>query len=155
MSAEASPETHAAKKAWFKDHWERGIPMAVMLGLEITQWEPDQVTISMPLRDDLTAHEGIFHGGALATLIDTAGTGVVIAGHDFANGSRIATVSMTVNYVGSAPGEGAVATARMVRRGRRISFAEVDVTSATTGRALAHGVLTLSVAGERPGLPTA
>lgn len=142
----------AERRAWFRAHWESGIPFAVLLGLQIEQWEPDQVTIRMPLRDDLVAHESIFHGGAIGTLIDTAGTGVVIAGQDFNHGSRIATVSMTVNYVGAAPGEAAVAVGRAVRRGRRLSFAEVDVRSSDSDRLLAHAVLTLSVSGERRGV---
>jgi uncharacterized protein (TIGR00369 family) len=145
----------AARREWFRAHWESGIPFAVLLGLEVDVWSPQEVVIRMPLRADLCAHEGIFHGGAIGTLIDTAGTGVVIAGQDFNEGSRIATVSMTVNYVGAAAGEGARATARVVRRGRRLSFAEAEVTSLDSGKLLAHAMLTLSVSGERRGLPEA
>lgn len=152
MSLQLTEDELEKRRRWFKDHWDHGIPFARLLGLEVTEWTPSQVTIRMPLRADLEAHDGIFHGGAVGTLIDTAGTGAVIAGHDFNHGSRIATVSMTVNYVGAAVGENAVAVARVVRRGRRISFAEVDVRAETTGKLLAHAVLTLSISGERPGL---
>ncbi|BCB88605.1 PaaI family thioesterase [Phytohabitans suffuscus] len=154
MTSPLTEQELMSRRTWFREHWDRGIPFAVLLGLQIEQWEPERVTIRMPLREDLTAHEGIFHGGAVGTLIDTAGTGVVIAGHDFNHGSRIATVSMTVNYVGTAPGEDAVAVGRCVRRGRRLSFAQVEVTSASSNRLLAHAMLTLSVAGERQGIPT-
>jgi uncharacterized protein (TIGR00369 family) len=142
------------RRQWFRDHWETGIPFAVTCGFQIEEWATESVTIRMPLDEKLTAHEGIFHGGALATLADTAATGVVMAGHDFNYGSRIATVSMTVQYLGSAPGEDAIAQARCVRRGRRTNFTEVLVSSATSGRLLTQAVLTLQVSGERQGIPT-
>lgn len=150
-SRELSADQVARRREWFREHWATGIPFAVLCGFLIDEWSPERVRILMPLRPDLSAHEGMFHGGAVATLIDTAGCGAVIAGHDFSGGGQISTVSMTVNYVGTARGEDAMATARCVRRGTRINFAEVDVTSVATERLLAKAVLTLSVSGRPAG----
>ena len=36
-------------------------------------------------------------------MIDTTGSAAVLAGHDFSKGSRLSTISMSVNYLGVAP----------------------------------------------------
>ena len=46
---------------------------------------------------------GIFHGGVVAALLDTTGSGAVMAGHDFAKGSRLTTISLSVQYLSVAP----------------------------------------------------
>ena len=67
------------------------------------------MVVEIAYRDELSAHPGMFHGGVVSSLIDTCGTGAVMAGHDFRRGSRLTTASMTVNSLGAAPGEGLVA----------------------------------------------
>src|SRR5207245_4365536 len=47
---------------------------------------------------------GIFHGGVVSALLDTTATGAVMAGHDFAKGSRLTTISLSVQYLSVAPG---------------------------------------------------
>src|ERR1700723_1035043 len=76
--------------------------------------------------------------------------GLVIPGHDFNRGSRLTTVSMNVQYMSVAPGEDLFAEGICTRRGRSLSFARVSVTSAS-GKLLAEGMLTVSIAGERTG----
>ena len=66
--------------------------------------EPDGVELVMPYSDASSAHPGVFHGGAIATLIDTAGGAAVMAGHDFDHGSRLSTVAMSVQYLAAARG---------------------------------------------------
>jgi uncharacterized protein (TIGR00369 family) len=107
----------------------------------------------LPFAEQLTAHEGIVHGGVIAALIDTIGTGAVIAGQDYENGTRSMTVSLTVNYLSAAPGQDLVASARVTKRGRLVSFAEVDVRGAQTSKLVAQGLVTALVSGDRPGVP--
>ena len=116
-----------------------------LIGVSITRWDPDGVEFEVPFRDDLSSHTDIFHGGVLATLIDSAAGGAVLAGHDFANGSRLSTVSMTVNYLSAAPGEALVARARCTRRGRNLNYVYVTVTSDVSGKLLAEGLVTCNM----------
>jgi uncharacterized protein (TIGR00369 family) len=140
-----------ARREWFREHWKSQIAFNQLLGVEILDWEPGLVRARVPFADRLSAHDGIFHGGVVATLIDTTGTGAVISGHDFNLGSRLTTVAMNVQYMSVARGEDLLAEGICSRRGRTLSFARVSVTSGS-GKLLAEGMLTVSVSGERTGL---
>jgi uncharacterized protein (TIGR00369 family) len=139
------------RREWFRRHWEQGVAFNRLCGLWVRRWEPDGVELVVPYAEQLGSHEGTFHGGVLAALVDTAGTGAVMAGHDFDLGSRLSTVSMSVQYLASARNEDAVAYARCTRRGRQLHFAEVVVRSADSDRPLVQGMVTSSISGERPG----
>ncbi|MEV5829743.1 PaaI family thioesterase [Spirillospora sp. NPDC052242] len=137
------------RRAWFREHWERGVGFNNDCGMRVLRWEPDGIEMSLPYADRLSAHDGVIHGGVVSALIDTAGGGAVIAGHDFAKGSRLSTVSLTVQYLAPAVGPEVVASARCVRRGGRIHFAEAEVHRAD-GTVCARGQIVVSVSGERP-----
>jgi uncharacterized protein (TIGR00369 family) len=145
-----TPQALEARREWFREHWRSHIAFNQLIGIEILDWEPGLVRARVPFADRLSAHDGVFHGGVVATLIDTTGSGAVISGHDFNRGSRLTTVSMNVQYMSVAPGEDLIAEGTCTRRGRTLSFARVSVTSAS-GKLLAEGMLTVSIAGERPG----
>jgi uncharacterized protein (TIGR00369 family) len=132
----------------FRRHWEQGVAFNRSAGMTVERWDPDGVEMHLPYREDLGALPGVFHGGVISALIDTAGCGAVVAGHDFGNGSRVTTVALAVQYLSVDPGRGVTALARCTRRGKQISYAAVVVRS-DTGKELAHGLVTVSVSGER------
>jgi uncharacterized protein (TIGR00369 family) len=141
--------TQDETREWFRSHWQDGIAFNRLCGFDVVDFTPDVVRIRAAFRPGLSAHEKIFHGGVLATLIDTTGSGAVIAGHDYSLGTRLTTVSMTVNYLSVAPGEDIVAEGVCTRRGRSLNFAQVVVTS-ESGKRLAEGMLAVNIAGHRP-----
>jgi len=153
MTVAARPLTdqeQRERREWFRARWERGVAFNRLCRLRMVRWDPDGVEVVLPYAEQLTAHEGVFHGGVLSALIDTAGAGAVIAGHDFQKGSLLSTVSMSVQYLAPARGREAVAYARCVRRGRRLHFADVDVM--TDGVVCARGQVVVTISGERPGV---
>src|SRR3954447_18311861 len=141
-----------ARRDWFRRHWETNVPFNRTCRVSVRHWGEDGVELVAAYSDELSAHDGIFHGGVIATLIDTAGTASVLAGHDFNRGSRISTAAMSLQYLSVARGEDVVATARTVKRGRTVHVAAVEVRGATSGRLLATGQVTATIEGERPGL---
>jgi uncharacterized protein (TIGR00369 family) len=143
---------HAELDRWFRNHWDEGVAFNKHAGIRVRRWEVDGVELALPFKPELSAHEGIFHGGVLAALIDTTGSAAALAGHDFAKGSRLSTISMTVSYLSTAPFEDVVAVGHATKRGRQIHHAEVSVRSAS-GRLLAQGLVVVSIGGVRPGLP--
>jgi uncharacterized protein (TIGR00369 family) len=143
-----TPEEQARRSAWFRDHWQTGVAFNRTCGMTVRRWDPDGVEMMMPYSDELSAHTGVFHGGALATLIDTSGGAAVMAGHDFTLGSRLSTVAMSVQYLAAARGETVVAYARCTKRGRQTHFAEVMVRT-ESGLAVAQGLVTVTIVGER------
>lgn len=110
------------------------------LGLAIERWDSDGVVLRLPFREDLTNDGSYYHGGAIASLMDTAGASAVWAGHDFAKGARAATVSMTINYTGAVKRDDLLAHAVCVKRGRDLAFSEIRVTG-TDDSPVATGTL--------------
>jgi uncharacterized protein (TIGR00369 family) len=150
-----SDEDQDRYRAWFREHWEHGVAFNAHCGITVTRWEPGGVELRLPYAEQLSAHAGIFHGGVISALIDTAGCGAVAAGHDFNLGSRITTIAIAVQYLSVAPAEAALARAHCTRRGRQVNYAEVTVFGEVSEKPVAQGLVTVNAAGERPGLAEA
>ncbi|MET7924370.1 PaaI family thioesterase [Streptomyces sp. NPDC005349] len=151
-SGELGEQEQQDLRDWFREHWEQGVAFNRDCALSVRQWTPEGAELAIPYAERLSAHDGVFHGGVISALIDTAGGAAVMAGHDFAKGSRLSTVSLSVQYLLPAVGTEVVAHARCVRRGGRIHFSEVEVLR-TDGQACARGQVVVSISGKRPGLP--
>jgi uncharacterized protein (TIGR00369 family) len=149
--APMTPMTDEEQQRWrdrFRRHWQDGVAFNHACEMTVERWAPDGIEMHLPFRDDLAAHPGVFHGGVLAALIDTAGCGAVAAGHDYDLGNRITTVALSVQYLSVDPGKGVVAKAHCTRRGKQINYADVVVCS-DDGKELARGLVTVSVTGRR------
>ena len=94
------------------------VPFAKLLGIEVDSSEPGHAVLSMKLRDDLMRNNGIAHGGAIATLIDSAMAIAIMA--LLAEGERTVTVDLTIHYLRPLSEGTARASARVVRAGRRV-----------------------------------
>lgn len=119
-------------------------PFIAGLGLVFDRYEPDDVVMRVPFREDLTNDGTFFHGGVIASAIDTAGAAAAWSNHDFDKGARASTVSLSVQYVGAAKRSDLVCTARTVRRGRELTFTEITATDAE-GAVVAHAVQTYRI----------
>jgi uncharacterized protein (TIGR00369 family) len=84
------------------------------------------VVLRLPFREDLTNDGVVYHGGVIASMLDSAGAAAAWSNHDFDKGARASTVSMTVQFVGMAKHSDLVCTARAVKRGRELIFTEID-----------------------------
>jgi uncharacterized protein (TIGR00369 family) len=81
------------------------------------------------------------HGGALASLIDTAAMVAAWSGAETPENLRGTTVALSITFLAPANGEDVVAEASVLRRGRNLAFVEVDVRTAD-GRGVAKGLVT-------------
>ena len=82
----------------------------------------------MPFRPELATMGDVVHGGAISTLIDTAGMAAAWADDTEPEALAGSTVGLTVDFLGAARGSDLTARARVLRRGRSLCFCEVDVT---------------------------
>ena len=89
--------------------------------------------------EHLNAH-GTVHGGAIATLVDSA-MGEAVAFADDAD-SRPVTIEMKVTYLDPAQAGELVAVARVRKRGKRITIVEAEVTQGDELVALALATFT-------------
>jgi uncharacterized protein (TIGR00369 family) len=120
-------------------------PFLKGLGIVFERYEPDDVTIRLPWREDLTNDGAYFHGGVVASVLDTTGAATAWSNHDFDAGSRAATVSMTVQYVGASKRSDLLCHGRTVRRRKELVFTEITATD-SDGTVVAHAVQTYRIA---------
>src|SRR5438132_165110 len=87
-----------------------------------------EVSIHLNVRDELKQNQGVVHGGAIASLIDTAAAFAVLTRIDL--NERVTTTDLTIHYLRPITAGRLTATARIVRAGRRLSVLSVEVTNA-------------------------
>lgn len=105
-----------------------GSPFIVFLGLKVTEISPEDgsVTMTMPIRPELERGSqitGQFHGGPVASLIDTVGDFAVA----IAVGGGVPTMNFRVDYLRPSSGEELVAKATARRVGRTVAVVDIDV----------------------------
>jgi uncharacterized protein (TIGR00369 family) len=114
------------------------------LGIVFERYEPDDVTIRLPFREDLTNDGTYLHGGVIASVMDTAGAAAAWSNHDFDNGMRGSTVAMSIQYTGAAKRCDLLCHARTARRRKGLTFTEITATDAD-GNVVEHAVQTYRI----------
>ena len=76
-------------------------PFISWVGMRSTATSPMSVVLRVPFRPELTNDGTYYHGGVVASAIDTAGAAGAWSNHDFKKGARASTVSMSLQYVGA------------------------------------------------------
>ena len=68
-----------------------------LLGIEVEELRRDYARLRMPWRNDLNQSTGMMHGGAIATLIDTAVVPAI--GTAYSDNRPFSTIEMSVRYI--------------------------------------------------------
>jgi uncharacterized protein (TIGR00369 family) len=86
------------------------------------------VVIKLPYRTEFrrAPEEAGYHGGVIAALIDLAGHAAVAV----QVGRMVPTVDLRIDYLRAAPGTDLTARAKVLRAGRSIARADVEITDA-------------------------
>jgi uncharacterized protein (TIGR00369 family) len=116
-------------------------PYVGHLGIQLTDMQPDVATLTLPFDSSLVTIGKTIHGGAIASLIDTAAMVAAWSDNAVAENLRGTTVSLTVTYLAPAEAEDIRATARALRRGRSLVYLDVEVQS-MSGTSVARGLVT-------------
>ncbi len=116
-----------------------------LIGLSLAEADTEKgvAVVKLPYRPELAifAEAGGWHGGVIAALVDVAGA----AACGLSLGRPTPTVNFRVDYLRSPVRVDLTATGRVVRSGRSIAVADVEV-SDDTGEVYAVGRGTFSVA---------
>ena len=98
-----------------------------LLGLTLKQRDEAGATVVMAARPGLAQEFGVVHGGFLAALADTAAVYALLP--KLAAGEGMTSVEFKVNFLAAADPEGGEIAARatIVKAGRTIRIAQVDV----------------------------
>ncbi|MEM6460869.1 MAG: PaaI family thioesterase [Pseudomonadota bacterium] len=103
-------------------------PFIAFLGLRIVEVDEEagSVTMTMPIRPELERGgpmTGQFHGGPVASLIDTAGDFAVAV----AVGGGVPTMNFRVDYLRPSSGRLLTAKAQARRIGRTVAVVDIDL----------------------------
>jgi uncharacterized protein (TIGR00369 family) len=102
------------------------LPYARLLGLEFVGAERGAATFALDWREELSRMEGIMHGGAIVSLLDTAAAFAVLT--LLPTGGRTVTVDLTVHFLRPIASGRVEARARVLREGRRVCIISVEAT---------------------------
>jgi len=94
------------------------VPYARLLGIQLEKVAPGEATLTLAIRPELTQNHGVIHGGAIASLLDTATAFAILTLLE--PDERVTTVDLTISYLRPAVEGTLQATARVLRQGRRL-----------------------------------
>lgn len=137
------PHTARPVRSSFKPRnpdWEASVrdsfarqKVMTLLGAELGAISPGHCEIRLPYRDVLTQHNGYFHAGITATIVDNAGG---FAGFTLMPpGSDVLTVEFKLNLLAPADGEYLVAEGQVLKSGRNLIIARGEVYAIKNGSA--------------------
>jgi uncharacterized protein (TIGR00369 family) len=101
------------------------VPYARLLGFEFVDLKYGEAILKLKMREELRQPYGLLHGGATASLIDTATAFAMISCQ--AEGEQSTTIDLTVHYLRPHTDGEVICTAKVVRFGRRISTVSAEV----------------------------
>lgn len=97
------------------------------LGERIVSSADGRARMELEVTDKVKNPVGVLHGGALATLIDSAGTVAIMSAPGNTEHKPGVTTDLNISYL-SATREGTVtADARVIKVGRTLAFADIEV----------------------------
>jgi uncharacterized protein (TIGR00369 family) len=124
MAAELFQPLNPDYQAQVRDSFDRQ-PAMKLIGAQLVEVTPGRCAIHLPYRADLTQQHGVFHGGLVGTIADSAGG---YAAHSLMPaGSEVVTVEFKLNLVAPAKGEMLEAVGTVLRPGRTLTVARIDV----------------------------
>jgi uncharacterized protein (TIGR00369 family) len=100
------------------------VPFAKFLELELGEMTNGRVSIHLQVRDDLM-NQSVVHGGAIASLIDTAAAFAVLTQIEV--DEKVTTTDLTIHYLRPITSGRMTANAQVVRGGRRLFVLSVEV----------------------------
>ncbi|KAK1172382.1 acyl-coenzyme A thioesterase 13 [Acipenser oxyrinchus oxyrinchus] len=109
----------------------------VLSKVDLVSASPGKVVCEMKVEEEHTNRGGTLHGGLTATLVDVISTTALLYTERGAPG---VSVDMNITYMNAAKiGEDVLITAQVLKQGKTLAFATVDVTSKATGKLIAQG----------------
>ncbi len=118
------------------------VAYARFLGMRLVEAERGAATVALELREELSRHEGLMHGGALASLLDTASAFAVLSLLE--PDERTVTVDLTIHYLRPVLSGEVSARARVLRKGRRIATLAIEATN-SSGALAATAITTYAI----------
>ncbi len=101
------------------------VPYLKLLGMELVDLKTGEAIVKLQMRDELRQPHGLLHGGATASVIDTAMAFAVVT--CLAENEKASTVDLTVHYLRPVTEGAIVCTAKIVKAGKRLLTVSAEV----------------------------
>jgi uncharacterized protein (TIGR00369 family) len=124
--------------------WLEHSPFAAHLGIRLESLREGEAELALPYEKKLTTMGDVVHGGAIGSLIDTAAAAAAVSAADGDSLAGGTTIDVSISLLSAARGSDLRARATVIRRGKAISFLEVDVEDGE-GQPVAKGLVTYRV----------
>ena len=105
----------------------KNTPYLKLLGIELVELEPEKAVMRLEMQEKLRQPHGLLHGGATASIIDTAMAFAVIT--CLTDEEKASTVDLTVQYLRPHTEGKITCTAKILRAGERLLFVSAEVVS--------------------------
>ena len=116
-------------------------PFVGHLGIRLVSLDPDRAVLELPFRDEVITIGDTVHGGAIASLLDTAAMAASWSTDTPPQNMRGTTVGLTVQFLAAARAATLTARAMVIRRGKNLCNVDVDITT-DAGELVAKGLVT-------------
>jgi len=120
MPAQEPPGSEIARLA------VRNSPYCRHLGMELRQIGSGWATVGAAFRPELVTVGATLHGGAVASLVDTAAMAAAWSDAEISPEPRGASVSLALTFLAPASEEDVEARAEVIRRGGTLVFCDVE-----------------------------
>jgi acyl-CoA thioesterase len=117
----------------------KNTPYLRLLGIELVEISREKVVMSLEMQEKLQQPYKLLHGGATASLIDTAMAFAVVT--SIGAEEKATTVDLTVQYLRPVTEGKVFCTAKVVRAGKRLVFLSAEVAN-EQGKLTATGLST-------------
>ncbi|XP_069586985.1 acyl-coenzyme A thioesterase 13 [Ranitomeya imitator] len=109
----------------------------VLNKLQLVSASPGKIVCELKVEEEHTNRNGTMHGGCTAILVDNISTFALMHTERGAPG---VSVDMSITFMNAAKiGESILITAQVLKQGRTLAFATVDLVNKETGKLIAQG----------------
>jgi len=117
-------------------------PFYQLLKISLEKIDEGFARFRMPFQRELTQGFGLVHGGAIATLADTAVAYALLS--LVQPGERVATAEFKINYLSSVTAGELIAEAHIINKGEKLALGEMEVKN-EQGKLIAKGLATYMI----------
>jgi uncharacterized protein (TIGR00369 family) len=120
----------------------KNTPYYEYLGIEVVEADEGFAKLRLDFKDHLTHPFGYFHGGAIASLADSAGINAVLT--ILNDEEKALTLEMKINYLLPVKDAVVFAEGKVIHKGKKFAVAEVDIKS-DNGQLVAKAIVTCAI----------
>ena len=122
---------------------EEQLPISKFLDMQVDRFDQDQVDLRAVYSDDMLRPGGTISGPVMMTLADAAMFGIILA--NLGPVALAVTTNLSIDFLRKPPPDDVIASARLVKLGKRLAVGDIMITSVKTQELVARASATYSI----------